>query len=341
MPRNDKKSVLLRQWELLKLLPSRGPGATASALTEALNEAGYNISKRQVERDLNELMEVFTLDKDDRDIQYGWKWLHGASVDLPGMTISEALSLHMVENALKALMPVSMLEGLEARFSQAEKQLIALGKENRNVKWASKVRSVSPTMPFVPPVINSDMLATVHEALLSDVQIDVDYQAMSDEKSKPIRLSPLALVNRGAVSYLIATAYEYEEVRLYAMHRIRKATKTTDAIKRPPKFDLDEYIQAGNLHFGKGEPIRLNAWVLSKNLEKILEETPLSKDQKLTAKDDKVKLTATVADTDQLSWWLLSQASNIEVTAPVALRKKIGRLLAEAAKLYSNQAAEK
>jgi len=340
MPRNDKKSVLLRQWELLKQLPSKGTGKTASELTKALNDAGYNISLRQVERDLNDLMEVFALDKDDRDIQFGWKWLHGASVDLPAMTISEALSLHMVESAIKALMPISILEGLETRFRQANKQLNANGKENRiAAKWASKVRSVSPTMPLVPPVINSEMLATVHEALLSDVKIDVDYQAMRDEKFKPIRLSPLALVNRGAVSYLIATAYEYEEVRLYAMHRIRKATKTTDAIKRPAKFDLDEYIQAGNLHFGKGEPIRLSAWVLSKNLEKILEETPLSQDQKLTVTDHKVKLTATVADTDQLTWWLLSQASNIEVTAPVALRKKIGGLLAEAAGLYLNQSA--
>jgi predicted DNA-binding transcriptional regulator YafY len=339
MPRNDKQSVLLRQWELLKQLPSQGTGKTASELTRALHDAGYDITKRQVERDLNELMEAFTLDKDDRSIPHGWKWMKGASVDLPGMTISEALSLRMVEDTLKPLMPISMLEGLEAKFRQAEKQLVALGKENRSVKWANKVRSVSPTMPFVPPIIKSEILSAVHEALLSDAQIVVDYQGMCDEKSKQIRLSPIALVNRGAVSYLIATAYEYDEVRLYAMHRIRNATKTSDGVKRPANFDLDEYIQAGGLHFGNGKAIRLSAWV-SKNLAKILEETPLSSDQKLTATDDRVKLAATVSDSMQLTWWLLSQASGIEVTAPVALRKKIGGLLAEAAKLYSKQSVE-
>lgn len=340
MPRNDKKSVLLRQWELLKQLPSRGASKTASELTRALHDAGFDITKRQVERDLNELMEVFALDRNDTGTPHGWKWVAGASVDLPGMTISEALSLHLVEGTLKPLMPVSMLEGLETRFRQAEKQLAALGKENRKAKWANKVRTVTPTMPLVPPVINSTVLATVQEAMLADVQIEVDYQAMRDEKDKQMILHPLAMVNRGAVTYLVATAFDYGDVRLYAMHRIRTATRTGNAVKRPANFDLDEYIQAGGLHFGNGKTIRLRASV-AQGLAKILEETPLSVDQKLTNGDGRIELTATVSDSWQLTWWLLSQGPGVEVIAPAALRKKVGRLLAEAAVRYVNQSAEK
>jgi predicted DNA-binding transcriptional regulator YafY len=334
MPRNDKKSVLLRQIELLKLLPTRGASKTASELTRALNDAGFNITKRQVERDLNELMEAFTLDRNDSSIPHGWKWVAGASVDLPGMTITEALSLRLVEDTLKPLMPVSMLEGLETRFRQAEKQLLALGKENRKAKWASKVRTVTPAMPLMPPEIDSAALSTVQEALLSDVQIEVDYQAIRDEADKPMLLSPLALVNRGTVTYLVATAFEYEDVRLYAMHRIRNATRTNNTVKRPDGFDLDEYIQAGGMHFGYGKTIRLTALV-SPVLARLLEETPMSEDQQLTATDDKIKLTATVSDSWQLKWWLMSQGAGIEVTAPVALRRKMGGLLADAAALYT------
>jgi len=340
MPRNDKQSVILRQWELLKLLPSRGTGRTASELTKELNNAGYNITKRQVERDLNELMEAFALDKNDSSIPHGWKWVLGASVDLPGMTLTEALSLRLVEETLKPLLPVSLWEGLDARFRQAEKQLAALSKENRKAKWASKVRTVTPTMPLVPPAIDSVVLATVQDALLADLQIEVDYRAMRDEESKIRRLHPLALVNRGSVTYLIAYTSEYDEVRLYALHRIRNATRTSDTVKRPADFDLDEYIQAGGLHFGNGKNIRLNAWV-SQSLARILEETPLSKDQKLKIDEDGdwIRLSATVADSWQLIWWLMSQGSSIEVVAPVALRKKIGGLHAEAANQYSSEFA--
>ena len=335
MPRNDKKSVLLRQWELLKQLPSTGTGKTANELTKTLNDAGFKISKRQVERDLNELMETFVLDRDDRSVPQGWKWMKGASVDLPAMTISEALSLRLVEDTIKPLLPVSMLEGLETRFRQAEKQLAALSKENRKAKWANKVRTVPPTLPLIPPVIDSTVLATVQEALLADVQVEVEYRAMRDEEGKTMLLHPLAMVNRGAVTYLIATAFEYEDIRLYALHRIHKASRTDDAVKRPVDFNLDDYIQAGGLHFGNGKTIRLSAWV-AQDMAKILEETPLSVDQKINKHEDGIKLTATVADSWQFTWWLLSLGDSIEVVSPVALRKKIGKLLTDAAAQYAS-----
>ena len=55
MPSNKTRNSLARQWELLKLLPTRTEGKTAKQLAEGLIEAGYEISKRQVERDLLDL----------------------------------------------------------------------------------------------------------------------------------------------------------------------------------------------------------------------------------------------------------------------------------------------
>ena len=332
MPSKDKKSVLLRQWELLRLLPSTGDGKSALELKNELAENGYDISKRQVERDLNELLEVFSLDINNDNTPQRWKWLKGSSVDLPGMTISDALSLHLVEETLKKLLPVSMCEGLESRFRQAEKQLIALGKENRKAKWASKVRTVSPTMPLIPPVINSEVLSIVQEALIDDVQIDIDYVTRDGRENK-YRLNPIAIVNRGAVVYLIATTIEKEGVRLFALHRIRHAERTYEAAKRPANFDVDEYINSGELHFGNGKEIKISAWI-DDELAKTLNETPLSIDQKLIVGGEYVKLSATVADTWQLTWWIMSQGNSIEVAAPVSLRKKIGGLLRDAAAQY-------
>lgn len=333
MPSNDKPSVIRRQWELMKLLPSAGTGRSALELTTLLNDAGYNISKRQVERDLNDLMEAFSLDHDEEAMPRGWRWQKGASANLPAMTLSEALSLRMVEDTLKSIMPVSMLDGLESRFTQARADLAKLGKENRKAKWAGKVRLVSPTMPMIPPVIDSGVLVNVQEALLADEQIEVAYQSVNTEKTKTIQLSPLAMVIRGSVSYLVATAFEYENVRLFAMHRISKVTRSVRSVNRPIDFNLDEYIQSGELHFGNGESVKLSAWVTS-NLANILTESPLSEDQKLTGSGERMKLTATVADTWQLQWWILSHGANIEVVAPASLRKKISGMLSDAATQY-------
>lgn len=334
MGRNDNQSALLRQWELLKLIPSHGDGITSAEVTRALNERGFQIDKRQVERDLGQVSESFQIERNDDKKPFLWKWVRGASMDLPGLTVTDSLSLQLVEESLRPLLPASMLNGLETRFRQAEKTLAVLSKDNRKARWASKVRSVSATLPLIPPAIDLKVLETVQDALLADLQVDVEYTSR-DRKSKQTRLHPLAMVCRGAVTYLVATAKEYEEVRLFAVHRIHEATRTNEPVKRPANFDLDEYIQAGGFQFGNGKTLHLSAWI-HQDLANILEETPLSKDQKIVPEGELQKLTATVTDSWQLSWWIMSWGDSIEVIAPVTYRRKIASRLANAAAQYED-----
>ncbi|MBI5437833.1 MAG: WYL domain-containing protein [Nitrosomonadales bacterium] len=114
--------------------------------------------------------------------------------------------------------------------------------------------------------------------------------------------------------------------------------RTGEPIKRPAGFDLDAYIQAGGLHFGNGKTIRLSA-VVSEWLKRILEETPMSEDQILKLDSDEIKLAATVTDSWQLTWWLMSLGSEIEVVSPVALRRKIAGRLTDAAAQYGSGGA--
>ena len=337
MGKNDNQSALLRQWELLRLIPTHGDGITVLEMTDALNERGFQINKRQVLRDMGQVAEVFPIDKNDDKDPYLWKWAPGASIDLPGLSVADALSLQLVEKTLKPLFPHSMLQGLETRFKQAEKQLAVLSKDNRKARWASKVRVVTPTQPLIPPSIDLKVLEIVQDALLADLQVDVEYVNRTGV-NKQHSLNPLALVSRGALTYLIATTLDYDDVRLFALHRIRHATRTTQPIKRPANFNLDEYIQTGGLQFGNGKTIQLVAWV-GEDLARILEETPLSKDQKLILEGDMMKLTATVDDSWQLVWWIMSFGDEIEVTSPDALRKNIAARLSTAAAQYEGESS--
>ena len=338
MPANTKQYAMLRQWEMLKLLPSHGTGISALQITRALNDAGFRIAKRQVERDLNEMMEAFPLDCDDTSSTFAWKWVTGASADLPGLTVAEAISLRMVEDTLRPLLPASIFQALEQRFRQAENKLILLSKENRKAQWVNKVRTVSPTFPLIPPVIDSAVLESVQDALLADEQIEVEYRGMNSMEAKQMRLHPLGMVSRGPVTYLVASASDYPDVRIFAVHRMTSATRTGKPIKRPAGFDLDAYIQAGGLQFGNGKTIRFSA-VVSEWLKRILEETPMSEDQSFKLDGGKIRLTATVMESWQLTWWLMSLGSEIEVVSPVALRRKIAGRLADAAAQYDSWSA--
>lgn len=178
------------------------------------------------------------------------------------------------------------------------------------------------------------MLETVQDALLADRQLEVEYRKFDAEESSKLTLHPLGLVQRGPAIYLVATAFDYQDVRLYALHRFQAATKTGNPVKLPESFTLDAHISGGALQFGNGSTLRLEA-ALSDGLAQILRETPLSEDQQIEVQDGVINLTATVADSWQLRWWILSQGDGIEVTAPGSLREEIALSLKQAAEQYA------
>lgn len=332
MPSNKTRNTLARQWELLKQLPTRGKGKSAKQIAEALAEAGFAVSKRQVERDLIDLQEVFGLECNDENIPYGWRWNGANSVDLPGVTLAEALSLKIVEETLKPLLPASVQRALLPRFAQAKAKLAALSDQNPAAQWADKVSTVLPMLPMVAPIIDEEILETLQEALLQNEQVECSYLGLGVQP-KAYRLHPLGLVTRGAVGYLVATAFEYEDVRLYALHRFTAAQRTYELINRPKSFELSKYIEEGALQFGGGKPIKFVATV-SDQLAKYLNETPLSADQKIKPKDGLLELTATVLDTWQLRWWLFGQTDNLVVLKPNALRSEIIQTLKKTSQAY-------
>ena len=170
MPAQTTRRTLSRQWELLKLLPSRGVGKTAAEFTRELNAQGFAVSKRQVERDLWDLYEVFHLECNGASAPYGWKWPRGASVDLPAMGVAEALSLCLMQDAITPMVPAAMLEVLQSRFSLARQKMAALSADNQVAGWLQKVRNVLPTQPMLPATIRQEAQEAIHEALLVDRQ---------------------------------------------------------------------------------------------------------------------------------------------------------------------------
>ena len=86
--------------------------------------------------------------------------------------------------------------------------------------------------------------------------------------------------------------------------------------------------------FGDGKQIRLEA-IFHNGKGEHLYETPISADQVLVdLGNGRLKLKATVADTQQLIWWLLGLGDGVEVVKPSALKKRMGDEIAKMSQLY-------
>jgi predicted DNA-binding transcriptional regulator YafY len=323
MPSSDHETTIARQWELLRNhLPSRPPGKSSLQLRDALANAGHDVNKRTIERDMHELSRIFPITRNEKKpAPYGWHWIENSRFDVLGMDLSEAVSLGLMEDVLRQIMPPAFLSALEGKFSLARAKLAALPKIP-HTRWKDLVRYVPPGLPFIPPAMAPGVLPAIQEALLHQRQLQVVYLSASSDVAKEQTLHPLSLIQQGARSYLVATAFQYEDPILYAIHRMASATVLEDPSKRPKGFSLDAYLEGGAAQFCNGSAIILKARV-SDELFRLLDETPMSKDQKITTRSGVHTLTATVQESWQLHFWLLSQGPAITVLKPVALRKII------------------
>lgn len=334
MPASSTRSTLARQWELLKILPVRAPGVTAADLQKSLEQAGHPTSKRTVERDLVELSRLFPLQCNSKGTPFGWYWTPGSTADLPGLSICDALTMRLVEGSIRPLVPANLLAVLEPRFAQAQRKLESLSAESASARWADKVASVQPALSLLAPVIDKDVLEKVQDALLKDLQIGCRYYAAHKDQTHDLTLSPLGLIQRGQVTYLIAIAEPFEDVRQFVLHRIQAAVAIDHPATRPPEFNLQRYIESGAMQFGSGQSMRLEAWI-TEGLARLMRETPLSQDMEISPLPDGATLTATVADSWELRWWILSHAGSIRIDKPYLLKEAITQRLQEALKLQS------
>lgn len=329
---------MIRHWHLLRIIPRYPKKITAREAQESLASHDIEVAKRTIERDLQTLSEIFPITSDERNKPYGWSWQKDApSFDLPGLSSTEALAMKLVEEYLRPLLPASITDQLKPHFRAADEVLSKSPKSTKAAAWTRKIHIVPPAQPLLPPAIKAKVQRNAYEALLQDRQVEAVYLRRGDAVPVKYTLHPLAVVQRGAVTYLVATIFDYKDVHLFALHRFQDVSLLDELAHRPPGFDLGEYVASGAFGFGDGKIIRLQV-LFTRDAAEHLHETPLSADQILKPHDNaQMKLTATVADTPQLRWWLLGFGDAVEVIAPAALRSLMASTTLEMSRRYRSK----
>lgn len=342
---NLKKPALLRQWELLKLLSVAryaqqdvGKWDKTSELCNKLKDLGYSVTARTVQRDMLFLRDIFPgIESNTQNPkEYGWRWRKGAKLDVQGLSMPEALILAMAELNLKSALPSATFESLEPLFymakSQIEKHSAVHSPAPKN--WLSKVKVVADNQLTIAPQIDLNIHRAISIALMCEKQIKVLYRKSGDDHTREYLLNPLGMISKGQLIYLVATVNKYEDVLLFALHRISQVTELEAAAIIPKEFNLDEEVKKGKADFGAtNTPISIK-FFCTKELANYLVDVKFSEDQTLVEVDNRLLVSATVMETWQLEWWILSQSDRIEVIEPNWLRHKIKTKLNNALAQY-------
>ena len=338
---NKSMTQLERQWQILTILPmaSGQPKSTGNIHLELSEKLGTSIPRRTVERDLESLTERFDLRRTTAGKSNYWSWDDVPVMWLPGLDKEKALALFMVKQNLTGLLPEATIHTLEPFFRAAEDKLSSTPSGVRS--WKQKFRLIESRQMLCAPEIDEHALREVRHALLYDEPINVTWRSRTGEHRRPRIILPLAIVQRGAELYLIYRDLEDAHDGFVPMQRIQSARHSLAERPAQTLFDIDAYLESGQLGFGKQYPIRIGQTIrleaaFSRKTADRLRETPLTTGQVLKDRTDgRVALKASVKFSGQLLWWLLSYGASVEVIGPAPLRRMMAETLKKAAERYS------
>lgn len=330
--------TLYRHWLILRMIPRAPQKIDGAAIESRLRAEGFTATtRRTIQRDLEKLATLFPIACHDTSKPYGWYWTREApTFDMPGMDPATALTFFLAERFLSRLFPRSTMDTLHPYLISARQVLDKLT-ENRLRKWPEKVRIISRGQPLGTPEIKSGVAEVVYEALLQERRFRTKYRRRGETGYQERIVNPLGLIIQEQVTYLVATLWDYDDVILLSLHRMESAELLKEPSRIPEDFNLQDYLDNGELQFPEGEkPLKL-AVMFDPDAGAHLLETPLSDDQTVKEQNDgRLLVKATVADTARLRWWLLGFGDKVEVVKPKGLRAEFGKIAQEMQCLYQN-----
>lgn len=330
------KDTLLRQITLLQLIP-RMPGKMATTtLCEKLHNRGYAVNIRTVQRDLTRLSTILPLICHEEELPYRWSFEEKAHIDLPALDTPSALTLYLAETHLRGLLPQSVADQLNPQFHAARVHLEQL-EHNGIAHWAKIVRALPNGKALLPATITGTTWRTVTEALLEQRQLDITYHSRKQGDVRQYRIHPVGLVSRYSISYLIAMVEGYDNLRQFALHRIRSATQREEQARQPQDFDIDRYIHEGAFASRQCERNTQLVADIHPQIAWLLRETPLSTEQTITPlpNSDWERLEATVPLDNETLWWIYGLNEKIRVHAPAEWVKEICETLGRMVGMYA------
>lgn len=324
------------------MLPRYPHTISTTEIRNRVLDKGYNVTAKTIQRDLQGISSIFPITSVEDTKPYKWSWLEESDIlDIPCMDQKTALTFHMIDEYLSSMLPRSVLQFLKPYFSRG-RAILDETNESTLSKWSQKTAVIPKGQPLLKAEFNEQVRDVVYDGLLGGKQILITYKRLGAKKSKTYPIHPLGLVFRNEVIYLVAIAKDYKEPAQFPLHRIQKAELTEMDVVIPEGISLKSYIERGEFSFPyaetpEEEKINLEA-VLDKYYGRRLEETPISKDQKLEAlSEEKILLKATVSNSLELREWLRGFGDSVEVVSPASLRDEFMEMSTNLIKKYKNK----
>ncbi len=309
--------------EILKRIPSDRK-ITCTELLTVLENSGFPVNKRTFQRYLKELTEADCGIMCDRTSKpFGYRRTKTVTnLDTLRLDNNAKLLLNLAKEHLKYQLPPEVSSSLDYLFSESNET--GRGREDKlRQKWLDKVAVVSGSIPMMPPKILGRIFNEVAAGLFEGKQLDISY-TRSDGTEKKVRVSPLGLVQQEVRLYLVGKYVGTEELRHFALHRMKEVRIVDIYAEQPKNFNLKSYVQNNHFNYGSGKMVELKIEFSNPTTAVNMQETPFNPTQKiLKLENGNYELTVEIEDSILLNGWIESWRQEGEFV--VVKKREIGK----------------
>lgn len=323
MPRGDQIS---RQWQILRILESRGGGVSVPDLASELES-----NVRTIYRDM-EALEIagFPVYNEKEDGVDRWKFVEGYRSKIPiPLELTELMALAIARDHLKAFDGTVFSSSLQQAF---EKIRATLKPEAHSfLEGLSKSFRVGLT-GRKDYRKHRETIDLINKAVLEQKTAVIRYRPMKGEEGDR-HIDPYYVWFMGGTIYIVAYCHERKDIRLYLLDRIAKARLTEDRFKVPSDFSIEEFT-SGRFRVMGGEStdvrIHFDSYIAPYVKERIWHPSQQLEEQK----DGSVVLSMNVEGLAEIRSWVLSFGSHAEVLEPAEFRTEVSEEIRLAKSLY-------
>lgn len=307
---------LARQWKIIRMAESRRKGVTATELAVELG-----VPLRTVYRDLDAIHEAgFPIYPEKLNRASHWKLVDAFKKDFPlPLTVTELMSLHMSRSLLSIFEGTIFHDSIEGLFNKVK---AVLSPETlrylENISGRLKVQ-FGPCKDFAG---FREVIQSISEATAKRRRVEIRYAAVSSQKETLRKVDPYQVWAMNGCLYLIGLCHLRNEIRTFAMDRIRSFQVLNESFHFPKDFSLEKYVQTA-FHVMKGKPECVKVR-FSPEVAHIVRERFWHPTQEIRELEDgALELCLKVPINYEIISWVLGFGSAAEVIEPDSLRTRM------------------
>lgn len=334
--------LVLRQWNLLMTLQTRGEGMPLRRLADE-----FGVSERTIQRDF-EILQELGFPIEHQEDEYGKRfWRMPADFFRSGplvLSLTEAVSLHLAERLFAPLAGTHFAEGLRTTLDKIRHLVPAKALDYfAELDDTIHVRRIGVT-DYSP---HTETIRTLADAAREEKTVEISYRSLWRGEQYTTRFDPYGMVYCNGDLFAVGRSHRANGIRMFKVTRVSAVGPTPETFERPADFSLERHFRDSfGITQSDADPVEVvvkfsgpavglveeRLWHESQRLEWLPADDTLFEQ----APDEPEALIATfrLANMIEFKQWIKGFGAQAEVLRPEWLRREIRDELLAAAGRY-------